>query len=215
MTKLREKPEERVWSDFQAAENLTDAQLHQFQQYSDLLFEWNEKHNLTAINNLSGVVNQHFTDSLSLRKFFDLNTVSVVADVGPGAGFPLLPLKIMFPHLKIILIEVTHKKQLFLQEVVDVLGLTDVEIAPLDWRTFVRTTEGTIDLFVSRAALDEVELARMFRTNSVYRNATMVYWASNLWECNPKVAQYISEVHNYTVKYKERKLVFFRLPRTE
>lgn len=208
--KLKEKPEEKIWHEFQLKTNLSDVELAKFQLYADLLREWNEKHNLTAIDNLGGIVNQHFLDSIALRDFHDLTQVSVLADVGPGAGFPALPLKIIYPHLKIILIEVTYKKQLFLQEVVDQLELENVEIASVDWRTFVRTTEGEIDLFVSRAALDEVELTRMFRSTSAYKNKQMIYWASNLWECNEKVKGYLKRQERYQIKNKIRKLVFFQ-----
>jgi 16S rRNA (guanine(527)-N(7))-methyltransferase RsmG len=209
--KMKEKPEEKVWQEFQTKSGVTDQQLAQFQKYAHLLLEWNEKHNLTAIDNLGGVVNQHFLDSLALRKFQDLEAITTLADVGPGAGFPALPLKILYPHLKIILIEVTYKKQVFLQEVVDLLELDNVEIAPLDWRTFLRTTEGEIDLFVSRAALDEMELTRMFRSTSAYKTKTMVYWASNTWECAEKVKEYLKKEETYEIKNKVRKLVFFHI----
>lgn len=209
--KLRQKPEEKIWLEFQEREKLTDHQVEQFKAYNSMLQEWNEVCNLTAITSLSGIVNQHFSDSLAVRQFVDLSKVTAVADVGAGAGFPALPLKILYPNLSIVLIEVTQKRQRFLQEVINQLGLTDVAICPLDWRTFLRTTEGEIDLFVTRAALDEVELSRLFRSTSPYRTAELAYWASNEWECNPKVTEYLSRVELYKNNRKDRKLAFFKL----
>jgi len=210
MTKIKEKPAERVWADFKKDVSVTDEQLSQFQRYADVLLEENEKYNLTGINNLSGVAQQHFVDSLALAKSMDLSSVSMIADVGSGAGFPSIPLKIMYPHLKIILIEVTYKKQLFLQELVDMLNLDNVDVVGLDWRTFVRTTEAPVDLFVTRAALGEVELMRAFRTNSAYSGSTIAYWVSNTWECVEKVKEYFVRSFEYQVKQKKRKIAFFK-----
>ena len=210
MKQLKQKPDEKVWQNFQEREKLTDQQVQQFQTYFTLLQEWNEICNLTAITTLSGSVNQHFSDSLALRQFMDLSQIKTMADVGAGAGFPALPLKILYPDMYVVLIEVTQKKQRFLQEVINQLGLTNIEISPLDWRTFLRTTEGEIDLFVTRAALDEVELARMFRGNCPYRTSELVYWASNDWECDSKVVEYLKVLHPYKNNRKDRKLALFK-----
>ncbi len=208
--KLKEKPEERVWHDFQKEMQVTPEQLDQFQRYAHLLLSWNETHNLTAITNFSGVANQHFIDSLALTRVYDLNKIAMIVDAGAGAGFPGIPLKIMYPHLKMILIEVTHKKQLFLEEVVRQLNLDNIEISGLDWRTFVRTTEAPVDLFISRAALSDIELTRIFRTTSVYRDATLIYWASAKWECAEKVKKYLKQEIEYQVKNTKRKLAIFK-----
>ncbi|MBL4587864.1 16S rRNA (guanine(527)-N(7))-methyltransferase RsmG [Candidatus Babeliales bacterium] len=210
MANIKEKPAERVWAQFQKEIAMSEDQLHQFQRYAEVLLAENEKYNLTAINNLAGVVQQHFVDSLALGNSMDLSSISMIADVGSGAGFPAIPLKIMYPHLKIILIEVTYKKQLFLKELVDMLNLDNVDVVDLDWRTFIRTTEAPIDLFVTRAALGEVELTRAFRSTSAYRNATIVYWVSSIWECAEKVKKYFVKSFDYKVKHKNRKLAFFK-----
>lgn len=201
-----------VWAQFQQAEQLTDEQLAKFQQFETYLSGQNELFNLTAINELTGIVRNHFQDSMMLRKFVDFSKISSICDIGTGPGFPGLPLKIMFPHLKVVLIEVTHKKQQFLRDVVDMLELTDVEVCGDDWRTFVRTTEYPIDLFVTRAAIDELELARMFKPASAYRHATLVYWASELWEPHPRAASLVRRVEHYKVGNKPRKFVFMGLP---
>jgi len=206
--KLRQKPEEKIWIDFQKESGLTDEQIEKFQAYASLLLQRNEEFNLTAIRDLSGVVRQHFQDSLAVRDFVDLKTISTIADVGSGPGFPGLPLKIVFPHLKVILLEVTKKKQQFLTEVIDLLGLENVEICDLDWRTFLRTTSDGVDLFVTRAALDEVELSRAFRTSCPYNTSTIVYWVAEGWEPSPKVADLVQKIETYKLGKKTRRLAF-------
>lgn len=205
--KLREKPPERVWSDFCEQEGLSDEQLEQFQKYEALLTEWNKSMNLTAITNLSQIVHRHFSDSLVLRKYIDLSKVSVIADVGSGAGFPGIPLKIMFPKLGVVLIEVTKKKQKFLRAVINTLGLKDIEVCDLDWRTFLRTTESEVEYFIARASLDPVELCRMFKPGCSYKNAKLVYWATDEWEAEPMISKFVLDEFSYVLKRKKRKLV--------
>ena len=122
----------------------------------------------------------HFIDSLIVANYIDLTTIKSIADVGTGGGFPGIPLKILYPHLSMTLIEVTEKKIRFLENVVAQLGLSSVEIVNLDWRTFLRKTSSPIDLFVSRASLHSDELLKMFKPSCVYKQATLVYWAQLL-----------------------------------
>ena len=197
-----------VWAQFAQAENLTDHQLAQFQQYETYLSGQNELFNLTAIKELSGIVRNHFQDSIMLRKFIDLSKVAMICDIGAGAGFPSIPLKIMFPHLKLILIEVTRKKRDFLRDVTDLMGMQDIEIYENDWRTFIRTTEFNVDLFVTRAALDDLELVRMFKPACPYRSVPLVYWASNEWTINPRAASFLQKTEEYKIGQKNRKFVF-------
>ena len=208
---LRQKPAERVWEHFARDENLTPEQLEMFQTYGKLLLEWNELSNLTALKDLSGIVNQHFSDSLALRNVYDLTKVNSICDVGSGAGFPGLPLKIMFPHLHCGLIEVNHKKRLFLKHVIETLKLENVEVIDLDWRSFLRSTEGQIDVFVTKAALHEEELIRMFRANCAYRNATLIYWATSDWEADPKAVPFIKQTLPYMFKRRQRKFIVMSL----
>lgn len=102
---------------------LTENQYEQFQKYFELLAEWNEKMNLTAITDESGVALKHFTDSLSLLNFVDIPQNSSLADVGTGAGFPGVVLKIARPDIKITLIDSLNKRLVFLGEVCAQLGI--------------------------------------------------------------------------------------------
>lgn len=208
---IRQKDSKLVWAEFAQRENLSDEQLEQFQKYEAILSDWNETINLTAITGLSEMVNRHFSDSLALRNFMDLSQKKSLVDIGAGAGFPAIPLKIMFPHLGVVLIEVHNKKQKFLRALIEELKLENVEVCDLDWRTFLRTTEGDLDLFVARASIDPLEMARMFKPASVYKNAQLVYWAAEDWMPEEKIAKLVRDEKSYTIKRKERKLVFFGL----
>lgn len=102
---------------------LTENQYKQFQKYFELLAEWNEKMNLTAITDESGVALKHFADSLSLLNFVDIPQNSSLADVGTGAGFPGVVLKIARPDIKLTLIDSLNKRLVFLGEVCAQLGI--------------------------------------------------------------------------------------------
>jgi 16S rRNA (guanine527-N7)-methyltransferase len=107
--------------------DLTPAQAAAFQLYSDELRAWNEKFNLTAITDLEGIQVKHFLDSLSVLAALPLGPLRVI-DVGTGAGFPGLPLKIVRPELTLTLVEATGKKVTFLQAMVAQLGLGGVTV---------------------------------------------------------------------------------------
>lgn len=107
--------------------SLDKKQLFQFMSYYELLVEWNRVMNLTAITDFNEVCKKHFIDSLSLVKAYKMNGTISVLDVGTGAGFPGIPLKIAFPDLKITLLDSLNKRIDFLRTVVDNLGLSNIE----------------------------------------------------------------------------------------
>ena len=96
---------------------LTDKQLKQFDTYYHTLVEWNEKMNLTAIVNKEDVYLKHFYDSLTPSFDFDFNNQSL-CDIGAGAGFPSIPLKIVYPDLKITIVDSLSKRITFLNHLV-------------------------------------------------------------------------------------------------
>jgi 16S rRNA (guanine527-N7)-methyltransferase len=106
---------------------LNPAQLEQFDTYAAELRRWNEQVNLTAIADTPGIVTRHFLDSLRCATSWGQAPGSLV-DIGAGAGFPGLPLKILRPELQLTLVESIAKKAAFLRHIVDTLGLTDVEV---------------------------------------------------------------------------------------
>lgn len=189
---------------------LTKAQTDMLGRYLELLVEWNNKFNLTAITNPTEIIQYHFNDSLALSKYIDFTTIQSTADIGTGAGFPGIPLKILFPHLHTILIEVNNKKRTFLEYIIKEFELDNVIIYPQDWRTFLRNTEYTVDYFFARASLQPEELVRVFKPTSVYKNAILVYWASKQWVAEKIEAPFITKEVFYTIDNKQRKFVFFK-----
>lgn len=132
---------------------LSDVQFGQFMKYYELLIEKNKVMNLTAITEFDEVMKKHFVDSLSLVKVCDLNGTFSLIDVGTGAGFPGIPLKIAFPNLKITLLDSLQKRVGFLQEVIDELGLTGIEAVHGRAEDFAKPGQlrEAFDLCVSRA----------------------------------------------------------------
>lgn len=106
---------------------LSEKQLEQFESYYDMLIEKNKVMNLTAITEFDEVLEKHFLDSVSLIRAVDLHQPLRVMDLGTGAGFPGIPLKIVFPNLHVTLADSLNKRVLFLSEVVEALRLENVE----------------------------------------------------------------------------------------
>jgi len=106
--------------------NLNADQIQQFKQYFEILVEWNEKMNLTAITDLQSVYLKHFYDSISMAFYVDFTKKQSVCDVGAGAGFPSLPLKICFPQLEITIVDSLNKRIQFLTHLSEVLKLSKV-----------------------------------------------------------------------------------------
>lgn len=188
---------------------LTANQLSQFQFYLEQLKSWNQKFNITALTADSQIIEYHFMDSLMLSQFVDCSQLNVIADVGSGGGFPGLPLKIMFPHLKLILIEVNGKKVQFLQKLVESLGLADVTVVQQDWRTFIRGAQYGVDLFCARASLQVEELLRIFKPTSAYQSSQLVYWASVDWKPQVDAQKWLTGEYPYQVGQRDRKLILF------
>lgn len=188
---------------------LTGHQVDQFAQYALLLKKASQEFNITTITHDKDMVSYHFKDSLMISNYCDFKTITGCADVGSGGGFPGLPLKILFPDIPMILIEVNEKKIHFLKEVIQTLVLPKIEVCTLDWRTFLRKTLYPIDLFLSRASLHPDELLKMFKPSSPYKQAKLVYWASEQWNPQENEKQYIAQEQEYRVGNRKRRFIFF------
>lgn len=105
--------------------NLSEVQIHQFYKYMELILDWNERMNLTNITNPKEIISKHFIDSLATAKFIDKK--QSIIDVGTGAGFPGIPLKIIHPQSKITLLDSLNKRINFLNEVIKELELENID----------------------------------------------------------------------------------------
>ena len=140
---------------------LSEKQLEQFRRYYEMLVEKNKVMNLTAITEWDEVIDKHFIDSISLIKACDLSGEKYILDLGCGAGFPGIPLKIAFPNLKIVLLDSLNKRILFLQEVIGALGLEKVEALHGRAEDYARKAEyrEQFDYCVSRAVANLTTLS--------------------------------------------------------
>lgn len=132
---------------------LTEKQKEQFQKYYEIMVEWNKVMNLTGITEYDEVNLKHFTDSLSIAKMKKMEEIQSFIDVGTGAGFPGIPLKIAFPHMKAVLLDSLNKRVKFLNTVIDELGLEDIEACHGRAEEYAKKKEyrEQFDLCVSRA----------------------------------------------------------------
>ncbi|MCC2255611.1 16S rRNA (guanine(527)-N(7))-methyltransferase RsmG [Ruminococcus sp. CLA-AA-H200] len=132
---------------------LTERQKEQFDRYYEMLTEWNRVMNLTGITDYDEVNLKHFTDSLTIVRIKNVNEISTLIDVGTGAGFPGIPIKIVFPHIKVVLLDSLNKRIRFLNAVAEELNLENVETLHGRAEDFARKKEyrERFDLCVSRA----------------------------------------------------------------
>lgn len=130
--------------------NITDKQLEKLEKYYQILVNENSKYNLTSITNKEDVYLKHFYDSITLSKIINLDNQSL-CDIGTGAGFPGLVLKIMFPNLKVTLVDATLKKCNFLEMVIKELELKDIEVINNRAEEYAKIVREKYDIVTSRA----------------------------------------------------------------
>lgn len=140
---------------------LTEKQKQQFDKFYELLVEWNKVMNLTGITEYEEVNEKHFVDSVALVKAVSLNEKQNLIDVGTGAGFPGIPLKIVFPHLKVTLLDSLNKRIKFLDTVIEELGLEHIETIHGRAEDFAKQADyrEQYDICVSRAVANLATLS--------------------------------------------------------
>jgi 16S rRNA (guanine527-N7)-methyltransferase len=132
---------------------LSDDQLTKFEIYFNMLVEWNENINLTAITEKGEVYLKHFYDSITPTFYFDFNKVTNICDVGAGAGFPSIPIKIIYPHLKVSIVDSLQKRIKFLNELSNKLELENVAFYHYRAEDFgrIENIRESFDLVTARA----------------------------------------------------------------
>lgn len=130
---------------------VTDKQLSQLESYYELLVNYNQQFNLTAITDKESIYLKHFYDSATLYKIVDLNNIDTMCDIGSGAGFPGIVLKILFPNLKITLVDSLNKRINFLNIVIDSLGLQNIEALHARIEEYASINRNKYDLVTARA----------------------------------------------------------------
>lgn len=139
----------------------TEKQIQRFEEYSRLLVEWNEKMNLTAVTDPDGIAVKHFLDSVLPTFKVRIEPEAKVADIGTGAGFPGLPIKIMRPDIKLTLVDSLNKRINFLNETVTTLELNDTECIHSRAEELAKATDyrEKFDVVVSRAVANMTVLS--------------------------------------------------------
>ncbi|QDR65359.1 16S rRNA (guanine(527)-N(7))-methyltransferase RsmG [Mammaliicoccus sciuri] len=132
---------------------LSDKQISQFETYFEMLVEWNEKINLTSVTEKEEVYLKHFFDSVTPSFYIDFNEIETICDVGAGAGFPSIPLKIVYPHLQITIVDSLNKRIKFLNELAASLDLDKVNFVHDRAETFGKSQQyrESFDLVTARA----------------------------------------------------------------
>lgn len=130
---------------------LSEKKINQLNKYYNLLIQWNQKMNLTAITKKEEVYLKHFYDSASICKIIDLNQVDNLCDIGSGAGFPGIVLKILFPKLNITLVDSLNKRVIFLNKVIEDLELDNIEAIHVRVEEYAKENYEKYDIVTARA----------------------------------------------------------------
>lgn len=185
--------------------NPTPKQLEQLEKYYEILVSENKKYNLTAITNKEDVYLKHFYDSITITKIIDLNNQSL-CDIGTGAGFPGIVLKIFFPNLSITLVDSTLKKCKFLEFVIKELGLNNIKVLNKRAEEFSKEVREEFDIVTSRAVAPLKHLLEysipLLKVNGLY-----VAMKSDI----EKEMEGIS-IYENKLSIKEEKIIKFILP---
>lgn len=180
----------------------TEEQLQKLEKFYQLLIEWNQKINLTRITEKEDVYLKHFYDSLTIVKEVDLSKVNTLCDVGTGAGFPGIVLKIFYPNLKITLIDSLLKRVNYLNEIIKELELKDIEAI----HTRAEDYHETFDVVTARAVAN-IEKLLKYTMHLVNKNGKLIAMKGNIEE---ELTEEVKKKINK--KYKIEKINKFLLP---
>lgn len=183
--------------------DLTEEKLEQLNKFYNLLIEWNKKINLTRIEKEDEVYLKHFYDSLTIAKIVNLSEKKTLCDIGTGAGFPGIVLKIVYPNLKITLIDSLQKRVNYLNEIIKDLGLDNIEVIHVRGEDY----KGQYDVVTSRAVAN-IEKLLGYTMHLVSPTGIFVAMKGDIEkELTPDVKKKIEK------KYKIEKIEKFLLPK--
>lgn len=172
--------------------NVDDDKLNKLEKYYNLLIEENKKYNLTSITEKKSVYLKHFYDSLTIAKSITLNT-QYICDIGTGAGFPGVVLKIFYPNLKIDLIDSTTKKCQFLNMIINNLALTNITVINARIEEYAKINREKYDIVVSRAVAPLKHLLE-YATPMIKVNGTFIALKSNITKETENIARYYEKL---------------------
>ena len=182
---------------------IDEEQLKKLDKFYHLMIEWNQKINLTRITEEEEVYLKHFYDSLTINKVVDLKKVNTLCDVGTGAGFPGIVLKIVFPHLKITLIDSLQKRINYLKEVIKEMKLENIEAIHTRGEDF----KGEYDVVTSRAVANIEKLVN-YTMHLVKKDGKFIAMKGNIED---ELTKFIKE--ELEKKYKIEEILQFNLPK--
>ena len=167
--------------------DIDDTKLELLEKYYNLLIEWNEKINLTTITKMEDVYLKHFYDSLTLAKEIDFSKDIVLCDVGSGAGFPGIVIKIFFPNTKITLVDSLQKRVNYLNSIIEDLGLKDIIAIHSRMEDYSRLNEEKFDYITARAVADLSVISEV-SVRSLKTNGSLVFMKAN---CDEEIEKFI------------------------
>lgn len=182
--------------------DITEEQLNKLNSFYKLLIEWNKKINLTRITEENEVYLKHFYDSLTIKKVIDLNDIETLCDVGTGAGFPGIVLKIMYPHLKITLVDSLQKRVNYLNSIIKDLELDNIKAIHSRGEDF----KEKFDVVTARAVAN-IEKLVTYTMHLVNKDGQLVAMKGNIEEELTQVVQ-----QKLSKKYQIVKIEKFLLP---
>lgn len=175
---------------------VTEEKLELLNKFYHLLIEWNEKINLTTIVDEGKVYLKHFYDSLTLVKEIDFSQDISLCDVGSGAGFPGIVLKIFFPNVKITLIDSLQKRVNYLNEVIKELGLNDIKAEHFRMEDYSKLHEEEFDYITARAVANLGILAEI-SVRALKLNGHMVFMKGN---CDDELDMFLARCDKLGIK---------------
>lgn len=183
--------------------DLTEEKLEKLNKFYNLLIEWNKKINLTRIEEEEEVYLKHFYDSLTIAKAVDLSEIKTLCDIGTGAGFPGIVLKIFYPNLKITLIDSLKKRVNYLNEIIKDIGIDNIEAIHVRGEDY----KGQYDVVTSRAVAN-IEKLLGYTMHLVSPTGIFIAMKGDIEkELTPDVKKKIEK------KYKIEKIEKFLLPK--